>query len=55
MREHVTPLTLSLPCGAFQGSQWMNQCKALATCSHFVLGVNLGHLFCARGVLSDDE
>lgn len=44
------PLTLVLPCAAFQESQMMNSMK-LAACSHFLLGVNLGHLFCAHGVL----
>lgn len=29
----------------------MNNSKGLAACSHFLLGVNLGHLFCAHGVL----
>lgn len=40
------PLTLALPCAAFQEDQVMRM--ELAARSHFLLAVNLGRLFCAQ-------
>lgn len=48
------PLTLPLPCAAFQEAQMTSSVK-LAVCSHFLPGANLGRLFCARGVLCSAE